>query len=340
MPIRPLRLLAATIVSILLLIAAGRLDLPVDEAAPAAMSIEAVSAAGDSAGRAGAANPIAPAGLAVPDAQSEAVPAQSAVASAHGAVASAHSATSGINAFTNSAVLGESFARLEETFDGSVGIAIAPVGGGRVLSYGDWSTGDAWSTMKVPIAVAAVRATDGGIDADITAAITVSDNDAARRLWDGLAGTMSSVATIQALLTETGDTTPMAEQYAQQGDDSFGGLTWSLVDQVEFTARFPCLAGGARVIAEMRQLTEEHRWGLAADGAAAKGGWGPDAYGNYLVRQLGIVTTPTGRAAVTMAALPASGEFEDATAMLTAMAAWLSANRADLPSGRCVSVSR
>lgn len=297
MPIRPPRLLAATIVPILLLTVPGHSDRPV-AGASAATPIDVVSAVSENPGP-----------------------------------------TSGITAFTNSVVLGESFARLEESLDGTVGIAVAPVGGGRVISYGEWSTGDAWSTIKVPIAVAAVRASEGN-DADISAAITVSDNDAARRLWDGLAGPTSSVSTIQALLTETGDTTRMVEQFAQQGDDSFGGLTWSLVDQVAFTARFPCLAGGSRVISEMRQLTEEHRWGLAADGAAAKGGWGPDAYGNYLVRQLGIVTTPTGRAAVTMAALPASGEFEDGTAMLTAMAAWLSANRADLPAGRCATVSR
>ena len=39
----------------------------------------------------------------------------------------------------------------------------------------------------------------------------------------------------------------------------------------------------------MQRLTADQRWGLAAKGIAAKGGWGPGSGGDYLVRQFGIV---------------------------------------------------
>ena len=49
-------------------------------------------------------------------------------------------------------------------------------------------------------------------------------------------------------------------------------------------------AEAALVVDLMRKLTEEHRWGLAAKGFAAKGGWGPGLSGDYLVRQFAIVS--------------------------------------------------
>lgn len=253
---------------------------------------------------------------------------------------STHSANSSrVTVFGNGSALEESFARFESLLDGTVGMSIAPVAGSRVLSYGTWTTGDAWSTLKVPIAIAASR-NDTADEDDLSAAIALSDNDAARRLWNGLAGAEEPVTVVQALLSEAGDSTDLIAQLDQQGDDAFGNLNWSLAEQAEFTAALPCLPGAGAVLSEMRSLDEDHRWGLAAIGGTAKGGWGPDDDGHYLVRQLGILNTPPGQTAVTLAAQPNSGEFEDGAEMLTAMAQWLEARRFDLPSGRCAPVTQ
>ncbi len=54
----------------------------------------------------------------------------------------------------------------------------------------------------------------------------------------------------------------------------------------------------------------EHRWGLAAKGFAAKGGWGPGLGDDYLVRQFGIVPTASGTVGVALAAEVHDGEYE------------------------------
>ncbi|AEX69471.1 hypothetical protein CIP107554_00774 [Corynebacterium diphtheriae] len=66
---------------------------------------------------------------------------------------------------------------------GVVGIAIAGPEG--VVTAGTQAGVPAWSTIKVPISIAALRANPGN-DVLMRQAITVSDNDAARALWDSL----------------------------------------------------------------------------------------------------------------------------------------------------------
>src|SRR4051812_14376186 len=51
--------------------------------------------------------------------------------------------------------LAAGFAELQATQVGRMGLAIMPVGGDRPVVFGNWTTGPAWSTMKVPLAIAA-----------------------------------------------------------------------------------------------------------------------------------------------------------------------------------------
>lgn len=71
-------------------------------------------------------------------------------------------------------------------------------------------------------------------------------------------------------------------------------------------------------------------------------GWGLLAQRVVSVRQIGFVETPSGRAAVALAATPASGSFDDGTAALTAAAGWLEAHTAELSpaSARAVQIDR
>ena len=73
----------------------------------------------------------------------------------------------------------------------------------------------------------------------------------------------------------------------------------------------------------MRGLTADHRWGLAAKGFAAKGGWGPGLAGDYLVRQFGIVPTAAGSVGVAIAAEVHDGEYEAGVDVVNRLADWV-----------------
>lgn len=117
---------------------------------------------------------------------------------------------------------------------------------------------------------------------------------------------------------------------------AFGQTIWSLTDQERFLAKAACDSRNASVLDMMTHIEASQRWGLGTIGGSAfKGGWGPSIAGEYLVRQFGIVTTPTGTFAVALAAEPVTGSFDDGIAALTAIAQWVSSNLQHWPVGTC-----
>ena len=81
--------------------------------------------------------------------------------------------------------LAAEFTQLEHTLHAKMGIAVSAVGNGQALmAWGDWQEGPAWSTIKVPLVIAAYRhANPPQVTAMMKAAITESDNAAAESLW-------------------------------------------------------------------------------------------------------------------------------------------------------------
>ncbi|MFC8043904.1 hypothetical protein [Nocardia sp. NPDC057353] len=233
--------------------------------------------------------------------------------------------------------LAADFAELQASTRGSIGLAAMPVGGTAALSFGSWTTGPAWSTIKVPLVMAAQRAAPGTNTYAATAAITESDNTAADALWQSLGGGQEAAAAVEAVLREGGDVTTRVPPTRPRADHSaFGQAEWSLAGQVAFAAKLPCLPGSAGVTALMAEIVPTHRWGMGSiDGAEFKGGWGPDPDGDYLVRQFGLVDGPAGQVAVAIAAKPESGTFNDGMLALNKMATLVAAHLAELPSGKC-----
>ncbi|WP_040797545.1 hypothetical protein [Nocardia higoensis] len=221
--------------------------------------------------------------------------------------------------------------------EGRAGMAVMPVGGTRPVVFGDWTSGPAWSTMKVPLVIAAERADAGVSTYSMSAAITASDNTAADALWQGLGGGKQAAQAIEAILREAGDTTTAVPATRPRAEHSaFGQSEWSLAEQIRFTAQLPCLPGSETVLDLMGQIIPDHRWGLGTvTGADFKGGWGPDTSGDYLVRQLGIIDGPGGRIAVALAAEPESGAFSDGMNALNAMAGLVAQHLDELAGGRC-----
>jgi hypothetical protein len=214
-----------------------------------------------------------------------------------------------------------SFEELAASVPATVGIAFAAPHG-AVRSFGPWSCGVAWSTIKVPLAIAALRHDPGGARDLVVKAITESDNDASERLWSRLGEPAHAARRVQAVVHECGDTATVVEsRRIRPGFTAFGQTQWTLERQARFAARLPHLPDAAPVIDLMRRLTGTQRWGMAAKGIAAKGGWGPGLDDDYLVRQFGVIPTESGHAG---AALAAHAETFDACVdVLNAMTDWL-----------------
>jgi hypothetical protein len=223
-----------------------------------------------------------------------------------------------------------SFQELSRNVPATTGVAIAPAGGNSVMSFGAWSTGVAWSTIKVPLAIAALRAGVGTRELVVNA-ITQSDNAAAEQLWSELGDPAKAAQKVQAVIDDAGDTSTVVEsRRLRPGYTAFGQTPWPLFRQAEFAARLPGIPDAVPVIDSMHNLCADHCWGLAAKGFAAKGGWGPGVGGDYLVRQFAIVPIETGHVGVALAAQAHDGVFETGVDVLNRLTDWLVNHLAEL----------
>ena len=228
-----------------------------------------------------------------------------------------------------------SFARLAASLGGGHGIAVSALGlGQQVQQAGSIRSGVAWSTSKVPVAMALIATGGAARHQDtLTQAITASSNDAAEAIWAVLGGGGAAAAAADEQLRAAGDETTLIEARSlRAGYTPFGQTTWTLADQVRFTAGMACSAAGAHVLGLMGAVVAEQRWGLGAAGVPNqfKGGWGPGSEpgvaGGYFDRQMGVVTIDGRPLAVAVASRPADGSHETGAANLTAIARWLVEN--------------
>lgn len=239
--------------------------------------------------------------------------------------------------FAMPGTLAADFATLLPSLGGRAGMAVMAVGGNVVATMGNWTAGPAWSTMKVPLALAALHGNSATPSYELSAAITESDNSAADQLWQSLGTPDQAAQQIDAILRQGGDTVTQVPANRTRSDYSaFGQATWALTDQVRFASRLPCLPNAGTVTDLMGKVVYGQQWGLGhLDNVAYKGGWGPDQSGNYLVRQLGLVQTPNGQMAVAVAAQANSGGLDDGEAMLNKIAPLIVKHLGDLPAGKC-----
>lgn len=218
-----------------------------------------------------------------------------------------------------------SFDELAAAVPATIGIAIARPGPAEAYSLGRWSCGVAWSTIKVPLAIAALRRDPVRAHELVVKAITQSDNQASEALWSQLGAPADAARQVQAVVDECGGTvTTVESQRIRPGFTAFGQTQWSLADQARFAANLASVPDAADVVALMSRLVADHRWGLAAKGVAAKGGWGPGLREGYLVRQFAVVPTGSGHLGVALAA--EARDFEGGIGVVNAMADWLVAH--------------
>ncbi|MGO9178411.1 MAG: serine hydrolase, partial [Candidatus Limnocylindrales bacterium] len=184
-------------------------------------------------------------------------------------------------------MLAADFAQLENKLHAVVGIAISAVGVGQdPIPLGDWESGPAWSTMKVPLTIAALREEGPPTVTDaITAAITESDNAAAESIWEGLGDPITAAHKVETVLRETGDPTTVQSQKVRPEFTAFGQTDWPLIDQARFISAAVCDTRNAPIFALMGEIERDQSWGIGTiPGTRFKGGWGPSTSGSYLVR--------------------------------------------------------
>jgi hypothetical protein len=233
-----------------------------------------------------------------------------------------------------------SFQQFASSLPGHVELAVMPLGAGRREVLGVDGAAHGWSTTKVPVLVALLRARGAaGLTAQergwAASAITESSNESVLSLFDDLerleGGLGGASAYMESLLRMSGDNeTVIATTPPPPGAvTTFGQTQWRPGEAVKFfrALALGCLLPASQtsyVLGLMQSIESSESWGLGSAGfssVAFKGGWGPES-GAYLVRQSGIIDPGSSSgAAVAIVALAPS--FAVGTEMLTRTAAWL-----------------
>lgn len=214
-------------------------------------------------------------------------------------------------------------AALEQRYGAT--IQVSWVDNGQVRTAGSLTDLPAWSTSKVPLAMAVYAGGQGDAQAgNISAAIQASDNAAAEALWASLAATDTErAAAVTAILRQAGDETTTVPSTRTFGTYTiFGQTQWSTSAQVNFLLNFDSLPGAAQVKQYMYGAYANQRWGIGTfANCAVKGGWGPTAWGGYTARQFGWFDRAGQQVPVAIAVQ--AGSFQAATQVVDAVAALL-----------------
>lgn len=256
-----------------------------------------------------------------PDSRRGSVPNASSVPSGSPIPKSQHSATepSTDNSGWIPSDFGRRLRKKTRELHATVAVGLSDLAGGDPRQFGSGPIPYAYSTIKVPIVATALRLDSSPTEsqlADMDAAITKSDNAAARSVYNQIVemvGTEdAATAAIEDTLALGGDSdtsVPTAAEipnwHARQAVgvvSTYGQTLWSVSDQAQFMAR---LYSGCVLPKEstrklrvwLSHISVGQRWGLGQlpSTSAFKGGWGQDEVGhNYYVRQVALMTPTAG----------------------------------------------
>ena len=173
-------------------------------------------------------------------------------------------------------------AAIEEETGTEVGVALFD--GSEMTQSGSLYALPAWSTIKIPIARAAVEHCDYGADyvEELTqASIEWSDNDSARALWDCMGSDEQAGEMVREEIAKSGS------QVKVEG--AFGTTSWSFPGQARYAYYLSQQDEDDPVIMEMHHIAEDQSYGLGTlETVPFKGGWSDDETdGSWHTRQFG-----------------------------------------------------
>ena len=218
--------------------------------------------------------------------------------------------------------LQELIEQVDAAHDGEVGVSVTTPEG--LVSAGDVEVAKAWSTIKVPIAIAAMQK-EVGTELQVEDTISYSGNEEAAALWAALGGGEQAAATVDSLLWRNGGiahTRTTVDEYPGEATP-IGFIPWSLEGQATFASRLPCIPGVETVWEAMGNIAPWQRAGLGEiDGMHFKGGWSEeeDEDYSYTYRQFGALPTEEGTLGVAIIAHPEDGSHATASEMLNDLA--------------------
>ena len=209
---------------------------------------------------------------------------------------------------------------------------------GDIITVGEVPESIAWSTIKVPIVIEALREGEDDLGEQAKLAITESDNDAASALFDTLGGGYQASTKVDNLLREADDTTTLTlPNAALGGDTGFGMTQWSSADQARFAAWMACSDEDAvqHVYRLMSDLVDSQAVGIeTTDGGHAKSGWGTNEHtGVSTMRQMGTIDTDAGL--VAMSIVITGDRLDDVTEEIDVLDDWLAEHAGELPRTQC-----
>ncbi|WP_224399566.1 serine hydrolase [Corynebacterium poyangense] len=208
--------------------------------------------------------------------------------------------------------------KVHSRYPGQVGIAISD--GRTDQEAGATDAVPAWSTSKVPLAIAALRK-DPSLKDTVTAAITRSDNSSAEKLWSALGTPQSAATAVSQVLSEGGVTAQVQSSVVRPGFSSFGQTMLSPVQEAHFAANLHCIQGAETVIGLMGQVESDQAYGMGTlAGAKFKGGWGATPEGGYEARQFGTVEVAGSPVALALWVRPDAGDYGTAQQALNLLA--------------------
>lgn len=188
---------------------------------------------------------------------------------------------------------------IRKEYGGTVAVSIS--NGTHIYTAGDDAMLRTWSTIKVPLAIAALRE-NPKLQAQARLSITASDNQATNVLWNSLGAGSQAANAVSEVIREAGAS-------AQVSTAAWGASSMKPSQQAKFGARLRCLPRASKVRSLMGQIIPEQSYGLGRiSNAIFKGGWGPSDNG-YVVRQFGSVSLPGGTVGVALYVEPSSGSY-------------------------------
>lgn len=211
----------------------------------------------------------------------------------------------------------DAMAAIEAETGTQVGIALFD--GSSDTTAGSVGILPAWSTIKIPIALAAQEHCAYGEEtvAELTsAAIEYSDNDAASALWSCLGPDAEASRIVGEEISQGG--------MSVQVGPYFGTTSWPVPAQAHYAHHLASVPADNPVISEMHKIDPEQSYGLGriAD-MPFKGGWSDAPDGSFHSRQLGFFTDGGTTYGVAIAARSVEGSEADCQAALDAIAAYL-----------------
>lgn len=239
--------------------------------------------------------------------------------------------TSGAEITAGMVVSESAFKRVATATKGRIGVTLVQLDQNGVpvdaATRGTWTSGPAWSTMKVPLAMAVLAASDNPTNrTTISRAITASDNSAALSLWTDLGAGERAATAVEQQLNDRGDnSTSVQATVTRSGFSAFGQSQWSTQHQAWFAAHLVCAPRPRFILHQMQDITPSQQWGLGRmPGVAFKGGWGPLRSGSgYTARQFGVFQTADGSTWGVAIGSENQAGFNAAVADLNQIGEWL-----------------